>query len=116
VIGKRWDVVNADFGVPVGHEQGKHRPALVISNDGFNRATNMATVLPITSQRTTPKYPSEVALPKMPGIVEAGVIMIQQIRTISADRITSVRGPAKDPVLQREVKDALWTFLGFTGE
>lgn len=110
---RRWDVVDIDFGNPVGHEQGKHRPAIVLSNDAFNRATGLVCVLPISSARISPKYPAEVAIADMPGILTAGVVLVQQIRTVSAGRITGVRGPAKDPVLHREIREALWAFCAF---
>lgn len=108
--GRRWDVVDVDYGVPRGHEQGKTRPAIVVSNDGFNRRAGMATVVAITS-REPPKYPSEVALPDLPGIVHRGVILIQQIRTIDCDRIVRRRGRVEDPVLRREIEEALAQFL-----
>lgn len=107
----RWDVVDVDYGIPLGHEQGKRRPAIVISNDGFNRSSNMAAVLPITSRQTA-KYPSEVEIPTLPNIVERGVVMTQQIRAVDGSRLVAWRGPLKDPVLQRQIQEALARFLG----
>jgi mRNA-degrading endonuclease toxin of MazEF toxin-antitoxin module len=110
----RWDVVWVDFGVPVGHEQGKARPALVVSHDGFNAVTGLMTVCPITGARTAPKYPSEVAIPALPGILQnAGVVLAQQIRTVSQARLQMIAGPMKDPVLQRQVSDALRALLPY---
>lgn len=104
----RWDIVEVDFGTPVGHEQGKVRPALIVSNDGLNQNADLATVCPITGARTNAKYPSEVEIPELPGILMAGVLMGQQIRTISiSKRIRGVRGPLADPVLRRRVYEAL---------
>jgi len=104
----RWDVVDVDFGTPVGHEQAKLRPALIVSHDGLNHNADLATVCPITGARTKAKYPSEVEIPTLPGILEAGVLMGQQIRTISISvRIKRVRGPLADPVLRRRVYEAI---------
>lgn len=111
----RWDVVEVDFGGPaVGHEQAKRRPAVVISNDHFNRAAGLLTVLPITSRQTA-KYPAEVEFDDMPGIVSRGVIMVHQIRTVSQTRVERVRGPLKDPVLQRRIVEAIAVFLDLPG-
>ncbi len=68
----RWDIVDVDFGTPVGHEQAKLRPALIVSHDGLNHNADLATVCPITGARTKAKYPSEVEIPTLPGILDAG--------------------------------------------
>ena len=44
------DLVRVDFDPTLGHELQKIRPALVVSNDLFNRSTSMTIVCPITSQ------------------------------------------------------------------
>lgn len=108
---RRWDIVDASFPEAVGHEQGKHRPHLVLSNDQFNQRSGLVALVPLTSARTQAKYPSEVELPGLPGICDAGVIMVQQLRTLSQNRVTRVRGPLKDPVLQRKVREAVVAFL-----
>lgn len=48
-IPKQKDVVLVDFDPAKGHEQKGYRPGIVISTDTFNKFTNMAIVLPITS-------------------------------------------------------------------
>lgn len=100
-----------DFGTTVGHEQAWVRPAVVVSNDGLNQKAKLATVCPITSARTAPRYPSEVAMPNMPGILTPGVLLGQQIRTVSTDRVVKIRGPLKDPVLQRVIVEAICALL-----
>jgi mRNA interferase MazF len=111
-MASRWDIVDVDFGVPVGHEQAKVRPAVVVSHDGLNHNADLATVCPITSARTQPKYPSEVAVPDLPGILTAGVVMAQQIRTVSiSQRVRRVRGRLEDPVLRRRVYEAIAELL-----
>lgn len=104
----RWDIVDVDFGNPVGHEQAYVRPALIVSNDGLNHNADLATVCPITGARQQARYPSEVELPNLPGILAAGVLLGQQIRTISISRrIVRVRGLLADPVLRRRVYEAI---------
>lgn len=48
-IPKAGDIVYIDFNPQSGHEIQKRRPALVVSNDAFNRLTGMAMFCPITS-------------------------------------------------------------------
>ncbi len=54
---RRGDVWLIDLGEPVGHEPGFTRPALVVSDDRFNRH-GLAVVCPLT--RSHRDYPSRV--------------------------------------------------------
>ena len=54
------DIVLLDFNPQSGHELTKRRPALVISNDAFNKLSGMAFFCPITSTRRD--YPLRVGL------------------------------------------------------
>lgn len=57
---RQGDIVIMNFNPQAGHEQGRRRPALVISNESFHRYTRMAIVCPITSQ--IKDYPMHVKL------------------------------------------------------
>ena len=57
---KAGDIIVIDFDPQSGHEIKKHRPALVLSNDTFNRLTGLAMVCPITS--THRDFPLHVTL------------------------------------------------------
>ena len=48
-IPNQKDIVFLDFDPTIGHEQKGYRPALVISNNIFNKNTKMVIVCPITS-------------------------------------------------------------------
>ena len=48
-IPKQKDIIYADFSPVKGHEQGKYRPAIVLSLDVFNKNTNMILCCPISS-------------------------------------------------------------------
>lgn len=43
------DIILLDFNPQSGHEIQKKRPALVVSNNAFNKLTGLALVCPITS-------------------------------------------------------------------
>ena len=62
---RRWDLVLAELGAGAGSEQAGTRPALVISNHGFNRHFPLATVLPLTKREGKRRrvYGFEIVLP-----------------------------------------------------
>ncbi|TAD94552.1 MAG: type II toxin-antitoxin system PemK/MazF family toxin [Oscillatoriales cyanobacterium] len=86
---KRGEIYYANLSATVGSEIDKSRPVLVVSNDANNRAANTVTILPITSNITR-VYPFEVLLnPEDSGLSKSSKVQVQQIRTISKQRITS---------------------------
>jgi mRNA interferase MazF len=76
----RGELVSLSFRPDHGHEQHGRRPALVVSNDLFQRATGLCVVCPIT--RTDRKHPFHVAIP--PGLDVDGVVLADQIRSVDA--------------------------------
>ncbi|HET9983429.1 MAG TPA: type II toxin-antitoxin system PemK/MazF family toxin, partial [Longimicrobiales bacterium] len=47
----RWEVYLVDLEPHVGSEQGgERRPAIVVSNDGFNQHFDVITVVPLTKR------------------------------------------------------------------
>lgn len=112
----RWELVWADYDPRLGSEQGgSRRPALVISNDGFNAHFDVVTVIPLTKARGKKRkvYPFEVRLPRgIAGNTEESIVMPQQIRTISKMRILEPIGLLSGPGLQAEIEARLLEHLG----
>ena len=100
----------ADFGVPVGHEQGKVRPALVVSADGWNGPASTVTVLPIT--RTSHDFPTRIELEAtaQSGLEEISYARCEDIRAISERRLLHVLGRV-DPVVMLSVSRTVRLFL-----
>ena len=72
------DIIWLDFDPQIGHEQKGRRPALVVSNETFNRFSHLAIVCPITS--TDKDHPFHV---KLDGRTKTrGVILSDQARTL----------------------------------
>jgi len=46
---KQGDIIRVDFDPQAGHEQKGRRPALIISNNTFNRYSSMYMICPITN-------------------------------------------------------------------
>jgi len=66
-----------DFDPQVGREQAKRRPALVLTDQSYNRASGLAIVCPLTSKRK----PYPFALPIMFDRVE-GAILVDQLKSM----------------------------------
>ncbi len=77
-IPRKGDYVAATFDPQSGHEQKGRRPAIVISNDLFNRHTGLAIVCPITNTRRD--YPFHVAITGSDSVT--GVVMVDQVKSI----------------------------------
>ncbi len=50
-VPRKGDLIALTFDPQSGHEQRGRRPALVVSNDLFNRHTGLCIVCPITNTR-----------------------------------------------------------------
>jgi mRNA interferase MazF len=69
------DIVMLDFDPQVGREQAKRRPALVLTDQRYNRASGLAVVCPLTSKRK----PYPFALPITVNEVE-GAVLVDQLK------------------------------------
>ncbi len=109
----RWTVVRVALDPSTGHEQGGTRRALVVSYEPFHRS-GLATVCPISASRDEARYPGEVAITVgTAGQTRPGVILCQQMRTISLARVVGAPdGRLSDPMLRRAVRVALAHHLG----
>jgi len=71
------DIVFLDFDPQAGREQAKRRPALVLTDVRYNRASGLAVVCPLTSKRK----PYPFALPVTVGQVE-GAVLVDQLKSL----------------------------------
>lgn len=114
-IARRWDLVRVELEPREGSEQGGARPALVVSNDGFNRHFPLLTVLPLTRSRgkRRPVYGFEVLLPAgAAGNATESIVMPQRIRTVARERVRARLGSLADPALREAVEERLLDHLG----
>ncbi len=75
---KQGNIVMVSFNPQKGHEQAGYRPALVVSNNIFNRRTNLVLACPITN--TDNHFPLHVALDER--TKTTGVILCEHIRSL----------------------------------
>jgi mRNA interferase MazF len=77
-VPRKGDLIALTFDPQSGHEQRGRRPALVVSNDLFNRHTGLCIACPITHTRRD--YPFHVSIPE--GQAVTGFVMVEQVKSI----------------------------------
>jgi len=99
-IPRKGDFITVAFDPQSGHEQKGRRPALVVSNDLFNRHTGLAIVCPVTSTRRG--FPFHIEIAGDPKV--AGFVMVERAKSIDfrarrAKRIGKASSALLDEVL-----------------
>lgn len=99
----KWEVYFINLNPTEGSEQKGIRPVLVISNDAVNKNLPVFTCIPFSSIKAGAKiYPTEVEISQAEsGLPKDSVLMLQQIRTISINRVT---GTAVSKISDEETK------------
>lgn len=77
-VPRKGDFVAATLTPQSGHEQKGRRPALVVSNELFNKHTGLAIVCPVT--RTDRRFPFHVSIRNDPNVT--GFVMVEQVKSI----------------------------------
>lgn len=115
----RWEVYWVDLEPHVGREQGgERRPAVVVSNDGFNPHFDVVTIVPLTKREGKKRkvYAFEVLAPDLVGTGYESIIMPQQVRTISKLRLLERIGVLSDDRLRDQIESRLMEHLGIEFE
>jgi len=104
----KWEIYYCNLDPTIGSEQKGTRPVLVISTNAVNHHLPVSTVLPLSSVNPGDRiYPTEVLLDKsVTGLPKHSVAMIQQIRTISHNRLNTFSGAITDNKTQEAILDA----------
>jgi mRNA interferase MazF len=105
-VPRAGDFVWLDFDPQAGREQSKRRPALVITDQSYNRASGLAMVCPLTSLRK----PYPFALPTVLDEVE-GAVLVDHLKSLDwAARKAKFHSKA-DPALLARVRAYLGVLL-----
>ncbi len=108
---KRGQIWFVSLDPVMGHEMGKKRPALIISNDRNNQFAETVTVFPITS-KIEKIYPFEIFLLKEEtNLPKDSKVKCNQIRTIDKKRLDSFIGNLP-PEKLKSIEQALLIHLG----
>ncbi len=101
------DIVMLDFDPQIGREQAKRRPALVITDQRYNRASGLAIVCPLTSKRK----PYPFALPITVDEVE-GAVLVDQVKSLDWAKRNARFHSRGDVALLGKVRQYLAVLLG----
>ena len=101
-VPRRGELITLTFDPQSGHEQRGRRPALVISNDLFNRHTGLCITCPVTNTRRD--YPFHVAIPAES---VTGFIMVEQVKSIDFRSRKAKRIGKAPPEILQEVLSIL---------
>ncbi len=93
------DIVWLDFDPQAGREQGRRRPALVLTDQSYNRASGLSVVCPLTSKRK----PYPFALPVVVDKVQ-GAVLADHLKSVDW-KVRSAKFHSKtDPALLNKVR------------
>ncbi|MCL1873595.1 MAG: type II toxin-antitoxin system PemK/MazF family toxin [Clostridiales bacterium] len=103
----KWEIYYCSLDPTVGSEQKGTRPVLIISTDAVNHNLPVSTILPLSSVKPGDKiYPTEILLDQnVTGLSKQSVAMVQQIRTISHNRLSNPTGRITDEDTREEILD-----------
>ncbi|MDR2166905.1 MAG: type II toxin-antitoxin system PemK/MazF family toxin [Clostridiales bacterium] len=105
----KWEIYFCSLDPTVGSEQKGSRPVLVISSNHINHNIPVSTVIPLSAFRETDKlYPTELVLHKdITNLPKTSVAMVQQIRTVSHERLSKLAGKIDDEKTKSKLLDIL---------
>jgi len=101
------DIVWLDFDPQAGREQAKRRPALVVTERSYNRASGLVIVCPLTSRRK----PYPFALPVSIDKVE-GAVLVDHIKSMDWAARKAEFHSKGEPALLAKVRGYLGVLLG----
>ena len=101
------DIVFLNFDPQIGREQAKRRPALVITEQAYNRASGLAVVCPLTSKRK----PYPFALPVTIDKIEAA-ILVDHIKSLDWAARNAEFHSTAEPATLAKVRAYLGVLLG----
>lgn len=106
-VPRAGDLIWLDFDPQAGREQAKRRPALVVTDQVYNKASGLALVCPLTSKRK--QYP--FALPVDIDKIE-GAVLVDQLKSLDWGARHAAFHSKADPALLAKVRAYLSVLLG----
>ena len=103
---RRYDIVQADLGQVVGSEQGGIRPVLIIQNNTGNIFSSCTIVMPLSSKLKSLNQPTHTLIRKSvdTGLKTDSVLLGEQMRVISSQRIIKKIGTVTDENEKKEIR------------
>jgi mRNA interferase MazF len=87
MVFKRGDIVTVNLNPKKGHEVGKIRPAVIISDDDANSVLDTVILLPLSTDLIDNMHPYRLRITKRDKLRFDSDVLVNQIRTLSKQRI-----------------------------
>ena len=84
---KRGDIVTVNLNPKKGHEVGKIKPVVIVSNDDENDILDTVILMPLSTDLIDDMEPYRMRISKRDNLMQNSDILINQIRTLSKQRI-----------------------------
>ncbi len=110
---KQYDICLVNLGNEIikGIQNGL-RPAIILSNNIFNRLSSCVVIAPISSKINKQyKNPSHVAIGVNEGLKTNSIILLEQIRIINKDSITKYIGNVINDNILKQIKKGMSIFF-----
>jgi mRNA interferase MazF len=108
-VPRAGDIIWLDFDPQAGREQARRRPALVITEESYNRASSLVVVCPLTSRRK----PYPFALPVVVDKVE-GAVLVDHLKSMDWTARKAKFHSKADPALLAKARAYLGVLLGIS--
>jgi len=102
------DIIEISFDPSLGHEPQSRRPALVISDDEFNRMSSLVFLAPVTT--TLSGYPLHIVLPEDCDV--CGAVCIEQSRSLDLGARRHEKVCTLDETTMSKVLESLGAVFG----
>ena len=97
---RRGEIWLVAFDPTVGHEVRKTRPAVVVTNDSYNKHNWVVLVVPLTT-RNTAEYDQVLIAPPEGGLTSMSATLPDQMRAIDRQRLVKCLGTLSQDSMSR---------------
>ena len=108
---KRGDIVTVNLNPKKGHEVGKIRPAVIISGDDENSVLDTLILMPLSTDLMNDMDPYRLRIAKRDKLNQDSDILINQIRTLSKQRVGEKIAKLSDNEYDAVIKSLCKNFI-----
>lgn len=111
---RKYDIVQADLGETIGSEQGGIRPVVILQNDIGNKYSTTTLIFPLSSKMKSLNQPTHTLIRRSAdtGLRTDSVLLGEQMRVISTQRIIKKIGTVTDEKERREIQRVYFANFG----
>jgi len=108
---KRGDIVTVNLNPKKGHEVGKIRPAVIISGEDENSMLDTVILIPLSTDLIEEMEPYRMRISKRDRLQHDSDILINQVRTLSKQRIGEKIAKLTDSEYELVIKSLCKNFV-----